>query len=348
MIIEGYVHETGKSCRTVAIMNLLHCKGLDITENVVFGLCEGFNFAYVMPSNNSEHSQMKIICPNLNQFENLAKNMGLEYKIMTENDINMKNIENIIRYENAPVIAEVALEQYKEYLGEDGEFLNNFDLDIPISLHISEVVGIDESFIYTYENFSTNLFKIPREVFGKARKLESHTGYNPFHKIYRLFLPEDLKDLDFNMVLKNAIINNMDSYINSQNDRMGYTAFKKFIRDYHNLKQMLPNEIIDKSLTNCGYLIKYVSAGLFRKSYSRFLTYCGLVLQHQTEFDELTRLLNKSDYLWNILAAIMINKDLSLNDKLFGAKVVKIIKELDRTESQFINKIGDVIDKWNI
>lgn len=348
MLLQEYSHQVGKSCRTVALMNLLRWHGMEIAEDVVFGLCEGFNFSYIKPDTCMGHSIIKVLCPNIYHFENFAKNLSLEYQVITQQDINYDMINNIITYENNPAIVEVSLAQYKDYLGDEGSFLDVFNLDIPISLHISEIIGIDAEYIYTCENFSKKIFSIPVTQFMKARKLDSQTRYNPLHRLYRFQFPQNIHKLDFQKNLKIAIRDNLSYYMQSQIVTVGYSAFLEFIKEYSILDNLFPKEVVEKSLTNSGYLIKYISPGLLRKQYARFLVYCGEILQQEKDFDESVRLLKKADYMWNGLATIMINESIDLEEKLRGCKSKQLISELDQVENEYLNRIGAIVEKWNM
>ena len=83
MILENFKHTQGKSCRTVAIRDILERCGLTVKEEFVFGLAGGLSFSYVDPGGIfSENRFFKVLAPNLMQFEHFAQNAGVDYRIV--------------------------------------------------------------------------------------------------------------------------------------------------------------------------------------------------------------------------------------------------------------------------
>ena len=47
MKIEGFNHERGINCESNTIRDLLEFHGLDLSEPMIIGLCEGYFFVYL-------------------------------------------------------------------------------------------------------------------------------------------------------------------------------------------------------------------------------------------------------------------------------------------------------------
>lgn len=348
MILSKYPHSMGKSCRTVALLNLLENNKVSMSEDIIFGLAEGLTFSFVRPQSSTEHKYFKALAPNLNQFGNFAKNLAIEYQVVTGADNQLDYIEGLLKYEKNAVICEVAPESYKKYLRNEKQRWEKVKMDMPMTSHITEVVGTDDKYVYIYENYSRELFHIPRKTFIKARNKKSDTYLNPHHRIHRFILPENLQQLDMKHIVRNAICNNISWYTSDYSSRLGYTAYNAFISDFPRLYEEFGEKNCKRSAMITGYLIKFVSPGMFRRSYGRYLAYCGKLLGQEKEFDELSRMLFKADYLWNRFAGLMLKKNIPIKERMQGEDVTKLLKMIDSVETPFIHKIAEVIFPWKL
>ncbi len=346
MMLKDYVHEPGKSCRTVAIRNLMFRNGLDLKEDTVFGLAEGLSFSFVIPDEKSEHKYFKCMAPNLNQFENFAKNMKFEYQVITETGKNFACMERILTGENDPVLCEVIPGKYKRYIHTDRQQWNELRMDIPLMSHVTEVIGMDERYVYICENYSKCTFRIPQKVFRKARNSNQDSYLNPHHKIHYFMVPEDLSTAVLREGIYRAITNNLTQYFGGKNERLGYQAFARFVHEYPQLYDRFGPAVCKKSLWITGSLMKYVSPGMFRKIYGRYLRECSGIIGQKDEFEEISKLFQQSDYLWNKFAGYILKKDIEVEERIKGRQGLALIEKISDVENQCMEKLMEVTASW--
>lgn len=84
MIIENYPHKRGLHCETGAIKNLLDFYGLDLPEEMIFGIGSGYdfiNFPFQFVPDTSESILLRSAPTKI--FSQFAKRMNIEYKTQT-------------------------------------------------------------------------------------------------------------------------------------------------------------------------------------------------------------------------------------------------------------------------
>lgn len=327
MVVLDYKHYPGKSCKTTALSDFMSWNGFYLTEDVILGLCEGFDFSFILP--NEEHHLMKLLVSHADYFENFSKNTGSSYSLITQKEPQI--IEDIITYEKQPVFCEVALEHYKDELHSKGQFLNNFSLDVPLPLHISQVIGFEQDKLYLCENFEKEIFTLDKSLFLEAMGVDTGSKIDPHFKIHR-FLPTQFDSDAVKIAMISAIKHNMKTYLNSQNPRLGYLSLKLFFETIRQINQLMPADILTRSLKNCGYLIKYVSFGMLRRNYARFLKYVAKEYGQAEGFKKSISQLMRTNYLWNQLANLYISDKYTVDEKINSQKVIALIDELEQLE----------------
>lgn len=346
MILKDYSHQPGKSCRTVALRNLLARNGLDFTEDFVFGFANGLNFSFVKPNRNTESAVFKCIAPNLFQFENIAVNMGLEYQVITKASTDFSFFERVWEYEDNPVLCEVVPSVYQKYLKTDGAFWKKIKMDVPLTSHVTEVIGLDNNHVYFCENYSKNIFKMPKSVFVKARNDNKDSYLNPHHKIHYFMIPNNIKNISLEESIFKAIKNNVTDYCKGTNERLGLKAFKSFVDAFPQMYKDYGELVCRKSLKTTGSLIKYVSPGMFRKMYGRFLKDCTNIIGYEKELEKVSKLYIQADYLWNKFASNILKKEISIEECMTGKASIEILNKLNTIELECINRLVEVSAGW--
>lgn len=327
MVVLDYKHFPGKSCKTTALSDFMAWNGFYLSEDVVLGLCEGFDFSFILP--NEEHHLMKLLVSHADYFENFSKNIGCTYSLITQKEPQI--IEDIIVYEKQPVFCEVALGHYKDELHNQGQFLNDFSLDFPLPLHVSQVIGFEQDKFYLCENFEEQVFTIDKSLFLEAMTVDTGSKIDPHFKIHR-FLPTQFNSDVVNIAAVSAIKNNMKTYLSSQNPRLGYLSLKLFFDTIRQITHLLPEDILVRSLKNSGYLIKYVSFGMLRRNYARFLKYVAKEHGQTEKFKKSISQLMRSNFLWNQLANLYISDKYTVDEKICSQKAITVIHELEQLE----------------
>lgn len=346
MILDNYDHKTGKSCRAVALRNLLARNGLELKEDFILGLGNGFTFSFVKPDSDTESYYFKCIAPNLSQFTNFAENMDLEYQVLTKAETDFDFIERVLKYDDNPVLCEVVPREYEKYLKNDGVFWSEIKMDVPLTAHVTEVIGVDEENVYFCENYSNAVFKIPHKGFKKAQNSNKDSYLNPHHRIHYFIIPDDIGSINMEEVVCKAIKSNMRDYCMANNYKLGLTAFLNFIDSFPNMYNEYGMLICKKSLLITGNLIKYVSPGMFRKIYSRFLKECIAIIGYEKELSEICQLLQKSDFLWNKLGAHMLKNNITVKECMTGNMSKKLLSELKEVELESVERLVEVCNAW--
>ncbi len=343
MILENFKHTQGKSCRTVAIRDTLERCGLTVKEEFVFGLAGGLSFSYVDPGGIfSENRFFKALAPNLMQFEHFAQNAGVDYRIISEADNDFSKLESMLRLEDNPVICEVSPEVYADHLGSKASLWKDFKLDLPVTSHVTEIIGIDQENVYICENYSSEVYSIPREVFVRARDIGSDSYLNPHHRIHHIILPADMSQADVESMIYRAVRGNLKEYLNGGNERLGMKAFTRFMERFPELPESCGKKICRVSLEITGSLIKFVSPGMFRKMYGKFLMECVPYIGREKDLSEISSLLSGSDYLWNKFAARIMKKELSVEERMNGDATIDLLNKIRSKEEQAINGLMEV------
>ena len=327
MVVLDYKHFPGKSCKTTALSDFMAWNDFYLSEDVVLGFCEGFDFSFILP--NEEHHLMKILVSHADYFENFSKNIGCTYSLITQKEPQI--IEDIIAYEKQPVFCEVALGHYKDELHNQGQFLNDFSLDVLLPLHISQVIGFEKDKFYSCENFEEQVFTIDKSIFLEAMNVDTRSKIDPHYKIHR-FLPTRFGSDAVKAAAVSAIKNNMKTYLSSQNPCLGYLSLKLFFETIRQINHMLPDDILASSLENSGYLIKYVSFGMLRRNYARFLKYISKEHGQTEGFKKSISQLMRANYLWNQLANLYISDKYTVDEKINSQQAIALIDKLEQLE----------------
>jgi hypothetical protein len=219
-------------------------------------------------------------------------------------------------------------------------------LDVPVTSHITEVIGIEDGQVYFCENYSNEVFCVPKEVFAKARNMKNNSYLNPHHKIHYFMLPEGLEKMNLESVIKKAIKSNITTYCDGTNERLGKRAFDLFMDTFPELYERYGEKICKKSLIVTGSLIKYVSPGMFRKLYGRFLAESATKIGYETELDKISRLMNQSDFLWNKYGAHLLKEDISVQERMNGDKTRELMDKIQSTETEFVERLVEISKTW--
>ena len=343
MILEKFNHCQGKSCRTVAIRDTLERCGLTVKEEFVFGLAGGFSFTYVEPDEKySENKFFKAIAPNLMQFEHFAQNAKVDYRIVSEAENDFSKLESMLKLEDNPIICEVSPQVYADHLGSKSSLWKDFKLDLPVTNHVTEIIGIDKENVYICENYSNEVYSIPRDVFARARDIGSDSYLDPHHRIHHIVLPADMSCADVEGMIYRAVRGNLKEYLEGCNKRLGMKAFKRFMERFSKLPDIYGEDVCSASLDMTGSLIKFVSSGMFRKMYGKFLMECIPYVGMEKKLSEISSLFSGADYMWNKFAARIMKKDLSVEERMNGKDTIALLDTIKSKEEQAIEGLKEV------
>ena len=96
------------------------------------------------------------------------------------------------------------------------------------------------------------------------------------------------------------------------------------------------------SLEITGSIIKFVSPGMSRKMYGKFLMECIPYVGMEKKLSEISSLFSGADYMWNKFAARIMKKDLSVEERMNGKDTIALLDTIKSKEEQAIEGLKEV------
>ncbi len=261
--IEGFSHVPGRHCGSTALANLLRRYGLDLPEEVVFGLAAGAAFFYVELPDMSPSRIINGRAAKLEeQFIDLAKGA-----LVLEKDEDPSGSWQIAKRRidsGDPVI-----------LLTDLYYLDHYDNSAHFPGHAVVLAGYDSESAYLADTDFEDLVSVPLESLSKAR----HSQAPPFPLAGEAISvpdPASIAELEERLpeLSRKAIELAATNMINPPfGEHQGVPALRKLATEVASW----PNEADDwKWCARFGYQVierRGTGGGNFRKIYSEFLSY---------------------------------------------------------------------------
>lgn len=340
VLVEGFVHRPGGHCGSSAMRDILSFYGLDLSEEMVFGLGSGIGFLYyddpsMVPPillGGRSWDMEQVLCKNLE--------IGLEVKSGLGEKEAWSAVKGMID-DNKPAIVHVDV-YHLDYLRAKRHF----------SQHRILVVGYDEDagIAFVSDNDRDEIQELPLESLARARSsigipIPADNAY------YVLTMPEKFPALD--KVIPGAIRHTVNSNMlvspekasfehNGVHVAVGLAGLEIFASGITGWTQVMDEDAI-------GFVCKniYVSAekggtgygGNFRRLYGRFLIESADILGRAVLRDIGGELISIGDR-WTDLA--MTCKDKSGSGEAVVKDISPIAKDIYEREMEAFKMLGDV------
>ncbi|MFS7398880.1 BtrH N-terminal domain-containing protein [Carnobacterium maltaromaticum] len=256
MLIEKYPIYKGEHCSSTAISEIAQFYGMNLSEELIFGLSSGLDFLYfsLMDIRNS-----RVYFPRVPMLEkNFFENTTFEFKWVQNDNIKSSAIEAEIS-KGKPVLAMVDTSKL--------DFFNRRNDSISISPHVCTIIGCDNQSFYISDSINNKLNICRKDSLFESMNVEKAPFFkkNCYSTIEYFELKNSIEYLSYIALRKNA-----KTFLNNNNDVSGLNAIKKMIYDIDNFDR-IPN--YNKCASGFFYSIEIIGTGgsAFRKLYLKFL-----------------------------------------------------------------------------
>jgi hypothetical protein len=297
-LIENFVHKLGVHCESSAIRDVLNYYGLEMSEDMVFGLDCTFGFLYWKEK---VPYRPFYISGKINTFPNtLPKFLGIRVIKKTTNNPTeaWKAIKDLIDKNVAvPVFVDM---YYIDYMQIPREPWNHF------GNHVIVLVGYDEekAEAYVADSAYKDIQSLPLKSLTEARnsKFEPCPPENTWFEIH---VPKTINPIG--KAAKMAIGETAENTLNPPQSNYGVKGIKSLAEDIvewpkcspvMGLKLALFLQYIDLEVAGTG-------GGNFRKIYSRFLKEAAKLLRNE-ELDNASERIAQSANLWSETANLIL------------------------------------------
>ncbi|MBN2168614.1 MAG: BtrH N-terminal domain-containing protein [Actinobacteria bacterium] len=342
VIIEGFVHRPGGHCGSSAMRDVLNFHGLDLTEDMVFGLGAGIGFMYY--DNPSWVPPIFIGGRQWGMEKSLCKNLGIGLEVVTglDSEEAWSAVKELVS-DNKPTVVHVDV-VYLDYLKAKRHF----------SQHRILVVGYDEEagIAYVSDNDRDEIQELPLASLARAR---SYNGppIPAGNAFYRLTIPVRFPSIETvipgavrDAVRENMLVPPEKASFDHRGAQIsiGLAGLERFAAGIGKWTTVMDDETIGLVCKNI-----YVSAekggtgygGNFRRMYGRFLVESAGVLGPEV-LGKIGRELISIGDRWSELSLACKEKSGA------GAGVVKeidpIIQEIYEREKQAFEELNKAAD----
>ena len=257
MIIENFKPFLGQHCETTATGSLLKQIGIELSEPMLFGIGEGLGFLFWrMKIMDFPFIGGRVKTDKLT--ENICRNLNLELEVKETSSIKKawKNIEEPLMNKKA-----VGLKL-------DCYHLDYFTNKIHFAGHYATIYGFDEKFAYLNDTDQQGC-----EVKATLKNLElARNEKGPMSSRNLSFTIEQTEKLpDLKPVIKKAINNNANDFLNPPIKNLGYKGIEKTATEIKNWFK--ESKDIKSEFQTSAMLMERAGTGgaLFRNIYRDFL-----------------------------------------------------------------------------
>jgi len=269
-MVKGFGHVAGMHCETSALRDILHFRGIDVSEPMIFGLGEGLNFIYW---------DMKVM--------DFAFTGGRNKPDMIWRNFAANTCVKFEEFKTASAKKGWAYLKDKLDSGEpvmlrlDAYYLDYFDIPIHFPAHYAVAAGYDDESIWLGDTAYKELQKTSLNSLAEARGSKQSIGLGrPEHLCVTFPLADDGKAQrpDLRKNLRDVIKRNADAMLNPPIKNVG-------VRGIEYASKQIPNWI--KRSGNPRKCLKVTAeiwehggtgGGLFRRIYADFLFETGKLL----------------------------------------------------------------------
>lgn len=323
MIIKEFKPFIGQHCETTATGTLLKQIGIELSEPMLFGIGEGLGYIYW---------NMKImdfpfmggrVKPDV-LTENICRNLNLNLEVKETSSLKKAwtNIEGHLRTGKA-----VGLKL-------DCYHLEYFNTKINFAGHYVAMYGYDDAFAYLIDTDQQGgMVKTTLNNLALAR---SEKG--PMSSRNKSFIIEQTTALpDLNPIIKKAIFNNAEVFLNPPIKNMGYkgilktaTEIKKWFKD---------SQDIETEFTTAATLMERAGTGgaLFRNFYRDFLKESAERLQME-EIENAYHAFKEIAVLWTDISNLFVKIGETKEEKYLN-EASEIFVELSKREKLVMERL---------
>ncbi len=257
MIIENFNPFVGQHCETTATGSLLKQIGIELSEPILFGIGEGLGFLFWrMKIMDFPFIGGRVKTDKLT--ENICRNLNLKLDVKETSSIKKawQNIEKPLK-ENKAVGLKL-----------DCYHLDYFTNKIHFAGHYATIYGFDEKFAYLNDTNQQGC-----KVKATLKNLElARNEKGPMSSKNLSFTIEQTEKLpDLKPVIKKAINNNVDDFLNPPIKNLGYKGIEKTATEIK--KWFKESKDIKSEFQTSAMLMERAGTGgaLFRNLYRDFL-----------------------------------------------------------------------------
>ncbi len=292
LIIEDYTHHSGHHCWTTSLKNAFAFHGIDLSEEMFFGLQAGAGFMYwymkmmlspFIGTRTGKTESLIKVCERIGGgatlFETSSAKRGYD------------ELKKILRDgEPAFVFTDMALLPYLALPGE-----------AHFGAHSIIVYGIDEEKDIVYvSDAARKPLMITIDDLNKARN-SKHPPYAPKNKLLKIKYPPKIKNLNAGII--EAIKECCDNYLDPPISNMGYKGIMKWA----DLVMDWPKQFRGLHLFGC-LMSTYIyieesgsNGGGYRNTYAQFLKEASEIIQ-KPELNDIAKLFEEVAEYWSNLA----------------------------------------------
>jgi hypothetical protein len=322
-IIQGFEHLPGMNCESSAVRDLLHFRGVDVSEPMIFGLAEGLNFIYWDMKMMDFAFTGGRIKPDM-VFRNFAANAGIEFEEFktTSKKKGWQYLKDKLDSDE-PVMLRL-----------DNYYLDYFDIPIHLPAHYVTAAGYDDENAYLADTDFTELQATSLESLADARGSKISVGLGaPKHLSITFPLRKDgtPRQPDVAKNLRAAIRRNAEAMLNPPIKNIG-------IKGIRHAAAMIPKWIQrsgnpERCLKVTAELWEHggTGGGIFRKMYSDFLSEAGEILNDE----EIARVGEEYASIgaeWTSIAKIIDKAGDTLDENMLAEAGERVAKQADREE----------------
>lgn len=257
MILQNFKPFIGQHCETTATGSLLNQLGIDLSEPMLFGLGEGLGFLFWrMKIMDFPFIGGRVKTDKLT--ENICRNLNLILNVKETSSVKKawKNIEEPIATGKA---VGIKLDCYH---------LEYFSSKIHFAGHYATLYGYDSEYAYLIDTHQQGC-----QVKTKLKNFElARNEKGPMSSRNLSFTIEQVEDLpDLKDVIKTAILNNANDFLNPPIKNLGYKGIKKTATEIK--KWFATSNDIKGEFQTSAMLMERAGTGgaLFRNLYRDFL-----------------------------------------------------------------------------
>jgi hypothetical protein len=336
-----YQHQRGVHCITTAMMNLLNHHGLDLSEELCFGLGGGLGFTY---ARGKDMDQFMIFGRSDDLELNICEILGIHAELKQEHDTK-KAVESVI----------TLLKKGKPVL---------VDLDTSKLVYLSKILdwpdyathGGHKAVITGYDEMTDN-FEICDYIWSERKNITSeelskawktYSGISPAANLwYEFTLPNTFIELDY--ALRKGIYLNVYRMLTPWNKFHGMDSLRSFLREIPNWSYLMNAEKRKKLAFSTYIALEIGGTGksAFRKMFSRFLKQAGNILsepgliQVSNEYKEIS-------LLWTELAERIRQGSLDPNGGIFSGALdnEQLTDEIYKREREQFMILKQISSNW--
>ena len=316
-------HQLGSHCSTTAIRTLLKYKGINMSEEMIFGLGSGLGFTYIRQSNNYMFGGR-----GGNIEFNIASAIGADIEVVYNEDANSAweySKKKLIQ--NEPQIIDADM-QFLNYLKEKINIGKKFSF----GGHKLLLIGFNEDkhTAYILDYLWSRIIEININELKMARS--SMCGDIPSNNMsISIIVPSEIYPLE--VAISESIKYNVQQMNNPVGFGLGLKALKRFFKEIRIWPEILEKERLQLELYKAYTVFEKIGTGggNFRRMYSRFLKQSAHILSSNMLF-EISDIYVQLGRMWKEYSAILLN-----------ASMAKNIKEHDIFNCRFVDSIESKI-----